>query len=132
MCIYGRAYTGKTYLFKSVIYNFSNIDDYAIFNNNKVTASKSIPWAVSSNYNKVAYPDSLNALLEKLTVSCEVLPIVIGDGLYVPLIATSPWDDNLPMQNTIAKINNIFFMVCLLKCCYVNSCTIVGRIIITA
>ncbi len=59
--------TGKTYLFKSVIYNFSNIDDYSIFNNNKVTAAKSIPWAVASNYNKVEYPDSLNTLLEKLS-----------------------------------------------------------------
>jgi len=59
--------TGKTYLFRSVIYNFSNIDDYKIFDNNKVTASKSIPWSVSSNYNKVEYPDSLNSLLEKLS-----------------------------------------------------------------
>jgi len=59
--------TGKTYLFRSVIYNFSNIDDYKIFDNNKVTASKSIPWSVSSNYNKIEYPDSLNSLLEKLS-----------------------------------------------------------------
>jgi CubicO group peptidase (beta-lactamase class C family) len=59
--------TGKTYLFRSVIYNFSNIDDYKIFDNNKVTASKSIPWSVSSNYNKIEYPDSLNSLLKKLS-----------------------------------------------------------------
>lgn len=59
--------TGKTYLFKSVIYNFSNIDDYTIFNNNKVMAAKAIPWFISSNYNKVEYPDSLNSLLEKLS-----------------------------------------------------------------
>ncbi len=59
--------TGKTYLFRSVIYNFSNIDDYKIFTNNKVIAAKSMPWAISSNYNKVGYPDSLNSLLEKLS-----------------------------------------------------------------
>ncbi len=59
--------TGKTYLFRSVIYNFSTIDDYTIFNNNKVIAAKSIPWSISSNYNKVDYPDSLNALLKKLS-----------------------------------------------------------------
>ncbi|KAF0239958.1 MAG: serine hydrolase [Sediminibacterium sp.] len=58
--------TGKTYLFKAVIYNFSAIDDYKKFDNNLVTVGTAKPWAIASDYNKINYPDSLNALLEKL------------------------------------------------------------------
>ncbi len=58
--------TGKTYLFKAAYYNFANIDDYKIFENNKVLVSKEKPWAIAQNYNQVAYPDTLNQLLEKL------------------------------------------------------------------
>jgi CubicO group peptidase (beta-lactamase class C family) len=58
--------TGKTYLFKAAYYNFANIDDYRIFSNNTVVAGKEKPWAIGSNYNQVAYPDSLNQLMEKL------------------------------------------------------------------
>lgn len=58
--------SGKTYLFKAVVYNFANIDDYKIFENNTVKTAIAQPWALSSNYNKVNYPDSLNALMEEL------------------------------------------------------------------
>ncbi len=58
--------TGKTYLFKAAYHNFAKIDDYHFFDNNKVTVSKERPWAVAHNYNQVAYPDSLNQLMEKL------------------------------------------------------------------
>ena len=58
--------TGKTHLFKAVIYNFSDIDDYTKFDNNTVAVSKGKPWAVAAAYNTISYPDTLNTLLEKL------------------------------------------------------------------
>ena len=58
--------SGKTYLFKSAYYNFSNIDDYLIFDNNVVKAGTAKPWTFAPNYNKINYPDSVNALMEKL------------------------------------------------------------------
>ncbi len=58
--------SGRTYLFKAVIYNFANIDDYKKFSNNTVAVGKPQPWKVSANYNKVNYPDSLSHLLESL------------------------------------------------------------------
>jgi CubicO group peptidase (beta-lactamase class C family) len=58
--------SGKTYLFKAVYYNFAGIDDYKIFANNKVTNGNSQPWAVSSLYNKINSPDTLNGLLAQL------------------------------------------------------------------
>lgn len=57
----------KTYLFKAAYHNFSGIDDYKIFTNENVTAAPTDkPWAYSADYNKINYPDSLNALLEEL------------------------------------------------------------------
>jgi len=58
--------SGRTYLFKAVIYNFANIDDYKKFSNNTVVVAAPKPWKISSDYNKIAYPDSLNNLLENL------------------------------------------------------------------
>jgi CubicO group peptidase (beta-lactamase class C family) len=58
--------TGKTWLFTAVYYNFANIDDYKKFSNNTVAAAKPQPWNISTEYNKTAYPDSLNELLEDL------------------------------------------------------------------
>ena len=58
--------TGKTYLFKAVYYNFAGIDDYKIFSNNTIAAGKPQPWPVSTSYNKVSSPDTLNDLLAEL------------------------------------------------------------------
>lgn len=58
--------SGKTFLFKAVAYNFANIDDYQKFSNNTVAIAKPQPWDISADYNKTAYPDSLNNLLESL------------------------------------------------------------------
>ncbi|MFY8024818.1 MAG: serine hydrolase domain-containing protein [Sediminibacterium sp.] len=59
--------SGKTYLFKAAYHNFSAIDDYTIFENNKVAKAKVVkPWPLADQYNKQAYPDSLNNLLEAL------------------------------------------------------------------
>jgi CubicO group peptidase (beta-lactamase class C family) len=58
--------SGRTYLFKAVIYNFANIDDYKKFDNNTVAVAAPKPWKVSAEYNKINYPDSLNNLIESL------------------------------------------------------------------
>jgi CubicO group peptidase (beta-lactamase class C family) len=58
--------SGRTYLFKAVIYNFANIDDYKKFSNNTVAVAAPKPWKVSAEYNKINYPDSLNNLIESL------------------------------------------------------------------
>lgn len=58
--------TGKTHLFKAVWYNFANITDYKIFDNNIVETGIAKPWPVSNNINKIAYPDSLDQLLSDL------------------------------------------------------------------
>lgn len=58
--------SGKTYLFKVVVYNFAQIDDYKHFTNNIVTTGKPQPWKVSGNYNKAVLPDTVASLLGDL------------------------------------------------------------------
>ena len=58
--------SGKTFLFTAIRYNFANIDDYKKFSNNEVKIAAPQPWTDAADYNKIAYPDSLNALLEEL------------------------------------------------------------------
>jgi hypothetical protein len=48
--------SGKTFLFKAVVYNFANIDDYKKFSNNTVVIGKPQPWQVSAGYNKTVFP----------------------------------------------------------------------------
>ncbi len=58
--------SGKTFLFTAVRYNFADIDDYKKFTNNTVSVATPQPWSEAAGYNKIPYPDTLNALLEKL------------------------------------------------------------------
>lgn len=58
--------SGKTFLFTAIRYNFANIDDYKKFSNNEVAVAAPQPWTEAADYNKLAYPDTLNALLEEL------------------------------------------------------------------
>ena len=59
--------SGRTYLFKAVFHNFANIDDYKIFTNNTVKTATPQPWHNGSNYNTIAYPDTLDNLLQSLS-----------------------------------------------------------------
>ena len=58
--------SGRTYLFKAVVYNLANIDDYKKFSNHTVGIAKPQPWKVSANYNKLNFPDTLSSYLEGL------------------------------------------------------------------
>ena len=73
--------SGKTYLFKAIIYNFADIDDYVKFDNNMVNTAKPQPWNNAASYQKVSYPDSLNNLLESLH-SVGLLKIVNDSVVY--------------------------------------------------
>ena len=59
--------SGKTYLFKAILYNFANINDYEKFSNNTVAVSTPKAWKTSASYNKINYPDSINTFLETLS-----------------------------------------------------------------
>lgn len=58
--------SGNRFIYKAIYYNFVNIDDYKIFDNRSIPASKTPkPWSISTAYNKKPLTDSLVATLEK-------------------------------------------------------------------
>src|SRR6476646_7896366 len=59
-------FSGNTWLFKEVVYNFADIDDYKIFANNTVAVATPQPWPVAGTFNKPVMPDTLVNLLESL------------------------------------------------------------------
>lgn len=66
--------SGKTWVYKALVYNYVNIDDYLIFEQRDIAAGKEHPWPVSVNYNKIQ-PDS--ALLTELQNQKSVAYLVI-------------------------------------------------------
>src|SRR5436190_22919598 len=79
--------TGRTYLFKAVLYNFANIDDYKKFTNNTVAIGKPQPWGISGRYEKQTMPDSLRYLLEE--INTVAVAVIQNDSL----LFEKYWDD---------------------------------------
>lgn len=73
-------FTGRFYLYKTIRYNFSNIDDGKIFPKRTVAIGKPEPWNISHNYNKTELPDTLENLLIDLET---VATVVIKDDSIV-------------------------------------------------
>ncbi|MFT3945485.1 MAG: serine hydrolase [Agriterribacter sp.] len=68
--------TNKTYLYKAVAYNFADIDDYKIFDNETVAAGAPLPWQLSSEYGKIKMPADFEQYLTSLKT---VAVVVIKD-----------------------------------------------------
>jgi CubicO group peptidase (beta-lactamase class C family) len=58
-------FSGKTYLYKALAYNFVDINDNDIFIQRKVNAANGIEWPLHVNYNKMSAPDYLTRMLEQ-------------------------------------------------------------------
>ena len=57
--------SGKTYLFKTLAYNFAGIDDLDLFETRIVKTNKPIEWPTALNYNKKSMPEKLQAKLKQ-------------------------------------------------------------------
>ncbi|CAN5448425.1 serine hydrolase [soil metagenome] len=57
--------TGKTYLYKTIAYNFVDIDDQDLFSSREIAAGNGVEWPFDAAYNKTAIPEALNTALEK-------------------------------------------------------------------
>lgn len=66
--------SGKTYLFKTLAYNFVGIEDLDLFEHRTVAIGEGIEWPLSKNYNSKPMPAELKATLEQYkTVSFLVI-----------------------------------------------------------
>ena len=57
--------SGKTYLFKTLAYNFVGIDDLDLFETRTVKTSNPIEWPTSINYNKKPISEKLETTLKR-------------------------------------------------------------------
>jgi CubicO group peptidase (beta-lactamase class C family) len=61
--------SGKTFIYKALIYNYVNIDDLDLFEKRLIPAGQSQPWAISSNYNSQRlspFADSIHKTLRSV------------------------------------------------------------------
>lgn len=58
--------TGNNYLYKALIYNYVDIDDYHLFANREVANGTPQPWPLSKEYNKVKPPPALQHELDSI------------------------------------------------------------------
>ena len=91
--------SGKTYLFKAVVYNFAAIDDYKKFSNDTVSMAAAKPWAEGSTIKD--YPDSLNQLLEQ--IQTVALLVIKNDSVVLEKYWDGYSDSSLSGSFSMAK-----------------------------
>ena len=57
--------SGKSYVYKALVYNFVDIDDYDLFSQRKILAGEGIEWPFHTFYQKKVMPQYLSDTLEK-------------------------------------------------------------------
>jgi CubicO group peptidase (beta-lactamase class C family) len=91
--------SGKTYLFKAVVYNFAAIDDYKKFSNDTVKVASAKPWAEGTVIKD--YPDSLNQLLEQ--IETVALLVIKNDSVVLEKYWDGYSDSSLSGSFSMAK-----------------------------
>ena len=98
--------TGRTYLFKAVAYNFADVDDYQIFDNNEVRVSKPQPWPIAANFIKIELPGDLKSELE--SIRSIGLVVIKNDSLlfekYWDNYSDSSFSGSFSMAKSITSI----------------------------
>lgn len=61
--------SGNTYIYKTLLYNNVDIDDYKIFENREVNISQPQPWPNAKNYNQLSLPAQLQKALVEYETS---------------------------------------------------------------
>jgi CubicO group peptidase (beta-lactamase class C family) len=82
--------TGTNYVYKALIYNYVDIDDYHLFANRVVKAGKPQPWPLAANYNKIKPSPSLAHELDSIR---SVAFLVLRND---SLVFEEYWDDYGP------------------------------------
>jgi CubicO group peptidase (beta-lactamase class C family) len=93
--------SGKTYIYKTLIYTYVGIDDLELFHHRSVATATPQPWPLSEQYNKVSLPDSLNAYLERMETVAFV--IIKDDSLFFEKYWNNYSDSSLTNSFSMAK-----------------------------
>jgi CubicO group peptidase (beta-lactamase class C family) len=80
-------FSGRFYLYKTIRYNFSNINDGKIFPKRIVDIGRPEPWNFSASYNKTQMPDTLEKFM--ISISSVATLVVKNDSI----VYEKYWDE---------------------------------------
>lgn len=94
-------FSGKYYLYKTLAYNFVDIDDLDLFPYRTIEAGNGIEWPQHRNYNKSKMPDYL--LQELVTYKSVAFAIIKNDSLFYDQYWEGYTDSSLSNAFSMAK-----------------------------
>jgi CubicO group peptidase (beta-lactamase class C family) len=98
--------SGKTWVYKALMYNYVNIDDHTIFVQRSIPGGQPAPWPISVHYNKLK-PDTAteNELLRNRSVAYLVIH---NDSLlyesYWDGYSDSSWSNSFSMSKSVVGV----------------------------
>ena len=98
--------SGKSWVYKALIYNYVNIDDHTIFVQRQIPVGKPVPWPISDNYNKMK-PDTAteNELIRNRSIAYLVFR---NDSLlyeaYWDGYSDSSWSNSFSMSKSVVGV----------------------------
>jgi CubicO group peptidase (beta-lactamase class C family) len=95
--------SGRTWVYRALVYNYVGIDDYDIFNQRSVPAAKPRPWPVSQRYNKISIDEAASDKLQSLQ-SVAFLVIHRDSLLYEAYwdgYTDSSWTNSFSMSKSV-------------------------------
>lgn len=95
--------SGRTWVYKALVYNYVGIDDHDIFNQRSVAVGKPRPWPVSQQYNRIAIDQSASDKLQSLQ-SIAFLVIHRDSILYEAYwdgYTDSSWTNSFSMSKSV-------------------------------
>jgi CubicO group peptidase (beta-lactamase class C family) len=105
--------SGNGFLVKAIAFNFANVDDFEIFENDTVSVGQPQAWNVSKNFNKIPLPDTLQNSLESIG---SLAFLVIKNG---EVLSEKYWDgysdSSLSGSFSVAKSITSLLIGCAIK-----------------
>jgi CubicO group peptidase (beta-lactamase class C family) len=93
--------SGKTYIYKALLYNYVDIDDLDLFHNRAIATATPQPWPFAKGYNAKSMPDSLAALNARMRTVAFV--VIKDDSLINEWYAEGYSDSSLTNSFSMAK-----------------------------
>ena len=94
-------FSGKTYLYKAIIYNYVDINDNILFSQRKIPVGEGVEWPFHIEYRKHAMPQYLKDTLEKYNSVAFV--IIKNDSLFFEKYWESYSDSSISNSFSMAK-----------------------------
>ncbi len=94
-------FSGKTYVYRALYYNFAGIDDNRIFEERIIPATQPQPWLVSKKYNQTQLPEAFQEKQKDLKLAAFL--VICQDSLRQEFYAEGYGPESLTNSFSVAK-----------------------------